>query len=44
MAVWLAAEVGIGVVIGYAVGPWLERSQKQREANLDEAAYDDEHA
>ena len=43
-AVWLAAEVGIGVVIGYAVGPWLERSQKQREANLDEAAYDDEHA
>jgi hypothetical protein len=44
MAVWLAAEVGIGVVIGYAVGPWLERRQKLREANLDEAAYDDEHA
>ncbi|MFJ4208569.1 DUF6350 family protein [Paenarthrobacter sp. NPDC089675] len=43
-AVWIAAEVGIGVVIGYAVGPWLERSQKLREANLDENAYDDEHA
>ncbi|YCH09942.1 cell division protein PerM [Arthrobacter sp. alpha11c] len=42
-AVWLAAEVGIGVVIGYAVGPWLERRQKLREANLDEA-FDDEHA
>ncbi|MFY9636450.1 DUF6350 family protein [Pseudarthrobacter sp. BIM B-2242] len=25
--VWLAAEVGIGVVIGYAAGPWLERQQ-----------------
>ncbi len=23
MAVWVAAEVGIGVVIGYAAGPWL---------------------
>jgi len=37
-------EVGIGVVIGYAVGPWLERRQKLREANLDEVAFDDEHA
>ncbi|UOD82342.1 DUF6350 family protein [Paenarthrobacter ureafaciens] len=43
-AVWVAAEVGIGVVIGYAVGPWLERSQKLREANLDEPALDGEHA
>jgi hypothetical protein len=43
-AVWVAGEVGIGVVIGYAVGPWLERSQKLREANLDEPALDDEHA
>lgn len=43
-AVWVAAEVGIGVVIGYAVGPWLERRQKLREANLDEVAFDDEHA
>lgn len=43
-AVWVAAEVGIGVVIGYSVGPWLERSQKLREANLEENAYDDEHA
>lgn len=30
---WLAAEVGIGVVIGYAAGPWLER-QQQVEAEL----------
>ena len=22
---WVAAEVGVGVVIGYAAGPWLER-------------------
>jgi hypothetical protein len=28
MAVWVAAEVGIGVVIGYAAGPWLERQQQ----------------
>ncbi|MBT2555028.1 DUF6350 family protein [Arthrobacter sp. ISL-5] len=33
-AVWLAAEVGIGVVVGYAAGPWLERRQQQREADL----------
>ncbi len=26
-AVWLAAEVAVGVVIGYAAGPWLEREQ-----------------
>jgi hypothetical protein len=32
-AVWLAAEVGIGVVIGYAAGPWLERRQL-RDAEL----------
>ncbi|OFI37682.1 hypothetical protein BIU82_07340 [Arthrobacter sp. SW1] len=38
-AVWLAAEVGIGVVIGYSAGPWLERQQKLREANLDAAKY-----
>ncbi|MHC6591696.1 cell division protein PerM [Arthrobacter sp. C152] len=25
MALWVAAEVGAGVVIGYAAGPWLER-------------------
>jgi hypothetical protein len=31
MAVWLAAEVGIGVVIGYAAGPWLERQQQVEE-------------
>jgi hypothetical protein len=33
-AVWLAAEVGIGVVVGYAAGPWLERQQQQREADV----------
>ena len=27
-ALFVAAEVGIGVVIGYAAGPWLERRQK----------------
>jgi hypothetical protein len=32
-AAWLAAEVGIGVVIGYAAGPWLERRQL-RDAEL----------
>ena len=32
-AVWLAAEVGVGVVIGYAAGPWLERRQL-RDAEL----------
>ncbi|MFJ6028413.1 DUF6350 family protein [Pseudarthrobacter sp. NPDC092424] len=30
MAAWLAAEVGVGVVIGYAAGPWLEREQAAR--------------
>jgi hypothetical protein len=28
LGLWLAAEVGIGVVIGYAAGPWLERQQQ----------------
>jgi hypothetical protein len=32
-AVWLTAEVGIGVVIGFAAGPWLER-QQLRDAEL----------
>jgi hypothetical protein len=32
-AVWLTAEVGVGVVIGYAAGPWLERRQL-RDAEL----------
>ena len=26
-ALWVAAEVGAGVVIGYAAGPWLEREK-----------------
>jgi hypothetical protein len=37
-AVWVAAEAGIGVVIGYAAGPWLERRQKTREADLEAVA------
>ena len=35
MALFVAVEVGIGVVIGYAAGPWLERQQKLREADLE---------
>ncbi|KQR67179.1 hypothetical protein ASF98_09470 [Arthrobacter sp. Leaf337] len=34
-ALWVATEVAIGVVIGYAAGPWLERQQKLREADLE---------
>ena len=34
-ALFVAAETGIGVVIGYAAGPWLERRQKLREADLE---------
>ena len=34
-SLWVAAEVAIGVVIGYAAGPWLERQQKLREADLE---------
>ena len=34
-ALFVAAEVGTGVVIGYAAGPWLERQQKLREADLE---------
>ncbi len=33
-AFFVAAEVGIGVVIGYAAGPWLERRQELREVDL----------
>ena len=33
-AVWVAAEACVGVVIGYAAGPWLERRQQLREADL----------
>ena len=36
-ALFVAAEVGIGVVIGYAAGPWLERQQHLREADLETA-------
>ncbi|MCB5272699.1 hypothetical protein BJG92_00201 [Arthrobacter sp. SO5] len=37
-ALFVAAEVGIGVVIGYAAGPWLEREQNRHEAELEPAA------
>jgi hypothetical protein len=37
-ALFVAAEVGIGVVIGYALGPWLEREQTLHEADLEPAA------
>ncbi|MFF1254590.1 DUF6350 family protein [Pseudarthrobacter sp. NPDC058329] len=33
--VWLAAEVGAGVVIGYAAGPWLEREQAATEEDAE---------
>ncbi|XAS68066.1 DUF6350 family protein [Micrococcaceae bacterium Sec5.7] len=36
-AAWVAAEVGTGVVIGYAAGPWLERQQELHEADLENA-------
>jgi hypothetical protein len=36
-ALFVAAEVGVGVVVGYAAGPWLERQQKLREADLEAA-------
>lgn len=32
---WLAAEVGAGVVIGYAAGPWLEREHAAQEADAE---------
>jgi len=33
-ALFVASEVGAGVVIGYAAGPWLERRQRLQEADL----------
>jgi len=33
-ALFVAAETGIGVVVGYAAGPWLERRQRLQEADL----------
>lgn len=32
-ALWMTADVGIGAVIGYAAGPWLERRQPQHESS-----------
>jgi hypothetical protein len=37
-ALFVAVETGIGVVIGYAAGPWLERRQKLHEVQLETAA------
>ncbi|HEX7201236.1 MAG TPA: DUF6350 family protein [Arthrobacter sp.] len=33
--VWLAAEVAVGVVIGYAAGPWLEREHAAKEEHAE---------
>jgi hypothetical protein len=33
--VWVAAEVGAGVVIGYAAGPWLEREHAATEEDAE---------
>jgi hypothetical protein len=33
--VWVAAEVGAGVVIGYAAGPWLEREHAATEKDAE---------
>ena len=33
--VWLAAEMGAGVVIGYAAGPWLERDRAAEESDAE---------
>ena len=30
IGIWIAAEVAVGVVIGYAAGPWLERERSRR--------------
>ncbi|MEC5190249.1 MULTISPECIES: cell division protein PerM [unclassified Arthrobacter] len=38
-ALFVAAEVAVGVVIGYAAGPWLERRQELREADLESAVH-----
>jgi hypothetical protein len=40
-ALFVGAEAGIGVVIGYAAGPWLERRQRLQEAELDPAVRTD---
>lgn len=37
-ALFVAAEVAVGVVVGYAAGPWLERRQNLREADLESSA------
>ena len=37
-ALFVAVETSVGVVIGYAAGPWLERRQKLHEADLELAA------
>ncbi|MET3810709.1 DUF6350 family protein [Arthrobacter sp. UYEF3] len=40
-ALFVGVETGIGVVIGYAAGPWLERRQRLHEADLEPAANSD---
>ncbi|WP_394941737.1 DUF6350 family protein [Psychromicrobium sp. YIM B11713] len=40
-ALWVACEVGIGVVIGYAVGPWLEGARQRADFYEDDEALDE---
>lgn len=35
--IWIAAEVAVGVVIGYAAGPWLERERSRRPVSASKA-------
>lgn len=35
--IWIAAEVAVGVVIGYAAGPWLERERSRRPVTASKA-------
>lgn len=34
--IWIAAEVAVGAVIGYAAGPWLEHEKRRRPAVSEE--------
>ena len=36
--IWIAAEVAVGVVIGYAAGPWLEREKSRRPSTVSTGA------
>lgn len=38
MAAWVGAEAAVGACLGYAVGPWLERSRSAEAAQRDRVA------